>query len=157
ISITVIGYVKKGKIRYRSLAKPDDIVFVTGTVGDSQAGFYILMNQGKYINKDYFIKRHQMPTPRIDFVQQLSHLNRISLNDISDGIASEASEIARESQVNIILNDGYIPTSKDFSQFPTKLQRKWKYFGGEDFELLGTVSKKNWESIQKAAHHVNIR
>src|SRR5690625_1342534 len=98
ISITVIGYVKKGKVRYRSLAKPDDIVFVTGTVGDSQAGFYILMNQGKYINKDYFIKRHQMPKPRIDFVQQLSHLNRISLNDISDGIASEASEIARESK-----------------------------------------------------------
>src|SRR5699024_8531183 len=42
ISITVIGFVDKNKARFRHDAQAGDIVFVTGTLGDSQAGFYIL-------------------------------------------------------------------------------------------------------------------
>lgn len=151
ISITVIGYANKGKASYRSVACEGDIVFVTGTLGDSQAGFHMLMNDDDYVNKDYFVKRHQRPLPRIDFAQELSNLPRIALNDISDGIANEATEIAEASDVNIVLFEKKIPVSKDFDQFPKSLQRKWKYFGGEDFELLGTVSESHWNSVKKIA------
>jgi len=157
ISITVIGYVQKNKARYRSLSKPGDIVFVTGTLGDSQAGLYILMNEGNYVNEEYFIQRHQTPIPRIDFVKSFANIKRIALNDISDGVASEAREIANESQVNIILNIEKIPMSKDFNQFPLHLQNKWKLFGGEDFEILGTVPVKNWPEIKMAGKQTNVQ
>lgn len=156
ISISVIGYVKKGKARYRSLSKPGDIVFVTGTLGDSQAGLYILMNNGKYKNEEYFINRHQKPSPRIDFVQNLSHLDRLALNDVSDGIVSEAAEIANESQVNIILKSENIPTSKYFDQFPIQLQNKWKFSGGEDFEIFGTVAVDDWNDVKRTAYHSKV-
>src|SRR5690625_4792534 len=41
VCITIIGFVSRGKARYRSHASVGDIVFVTGTLGDSQAGLHI--------------------------------------------------------------------------------------------------------------------
>ena len=157
ISITVIGYVQKGKARYRHDACDRDIVFVTGTLGDSQAGFHILNHDGHYSNKEYYVNRHWMPSPRVAFAKALNSLNRVALNDISDGLANEASEIAEASKVNVILYEEKIPVSKDYHQFPVELQRKWKYFGGEDFELLGTVEQSDWDFVKKVAKQVNIQ
>ncbi|HEY4601464.1 MAG TPA: thiamine-phosphate kinase [Cerasibacillus sp.] len=151
ISITVIGYVSKEKARYRHTSVPGDVVFVTGTLGDSQAGLHILTHPSRYKQEEYFIRRHRMPTPRIEFVQELQDLKRLTLNDISDGIANEATEIADASDVSIHLFDEHIPTVPSFQQFPKTLQHQWKYFGGEDFELIGTVAESEWETVMKAA------
>lgn len=153
ISITVIGYVEKGKVRYRSSARDGDVVFVTGTLGDSQAGLYILTNKNEYSNQAYFISKHRKPIPRVNFAKKLSNITRMALNDISDGIVSEAAEIAVASNTSIVLYDHLLPVSTSFTQFPLKLQRKWKYFGGEDYELLGTVSKKDWGTVQ----HIGLK
>src|SRR5690625_6726448 len=59
ISVTVIGYTNAGKASLRSNAREGDVVFVTGTLGDSQAGFHILNSDDYYIYKDMLIKRHQ--------------------------------------------------------------------------------------------------
>src|SRR5699024_6082993 len=81
ISITIIGYVDKGKARYRHHASSGDVVFVTGTLGDSQAGFHMLTNNGDYIDEAYYVSRHQMPSPRINFAKALVNLSRVALND----------------------------------------------------------------------------
>lgn len=157
LSITVIGEVEKDRARYRSDAKDGDIVFVTGNLGDSRAGFHMLTESGPYENKNYFINRHQMPIPRIKFANALSAISRLSLNDISDGIANEAREIAEASNITLFLYDEMIPVSASFQQFPTSLQQQWKYFGGEDFELVGTVSPKEWSGVQRAAKETNTK
>jgi len=151
ISVTVIGYVPKGKARYRHSAKRGDIVFVTGTLGDSQAGLHLLLTDKHVKDKDFFIKRHQMPQPKIDFAKGIQSLARVTLNDISDGLANEAIEIAEASQVNITLIDQYIPFSDALSQFSSSLRRKWVYYGGEDFELLGTVAPRDWNHVKSIA------
>ncbi len=158
ISITVIGFTEKGKARYRHDAKAGDIVFVTGTLGDSQAGFYILTNPGSYKDKTYYVKKHQMPVPQVSFSRSLQGIDRLSLNDISDGIANEAAEIAEASKVSITINDDVIPTSHAYRQFPQKLQKHWKYYGGEDFELIGTVPEHDWPYVKKMAslHDVQV-
>ncbi|HLS60029.1 MAG TPA: thiamine-phosphate kinase [Virgibacillus sp.] len=157
ISITVIGYVNRGQARYRNLAKHHDVVFVTGTLGDSRAGLHMLLNQGDYINERYYKKRHQMPTPRVEFVNGLKSIPRMALNDISDGIANEAMEIAEASEVDICLVAEAIPVAQSFDQFTYQLQEKWKYFGGEDFEILGTVPTENWAQVQSVAAHVGVQ
>lgn len=151
ISVTVIGYVPQKKARYRSDARIDDIAFVTGTLGDSQAGFHILNNTSIYQDETYYIEKHRQPMPRVEFSKRLEEIDRVALNDISDGIGNEAAEIAEASHVTIHLFEDDIPTSESYSQFPSELQKKWKLFGGEDFELLGTVSEGNWIHVQKAA------
>src|SRR5690625_40096 len=159
ISITVIGYVNKDKARYRDQAKDGDIVFVTGTLGDSRAGLHILENPQtcKYKDEQYFIKRHQQPTPRIHFASALNNISRVTLNDISDGIANEAAEIAEASNVAIHLYDEKIPVHPSFKQFNPYDQYQWKYFGGEDFELLGTVPADDWPKVKNAAQQTNTK
>lgn len=157
LSITVIGDVEKDKARYRSDAKDGDIVFVTGNLGDSRAGFHMLTEPGPYENKNYFINRHQMPMPRIKFADALSTISRLSLNDISDGIANEAREVAEASNVSLFLYDEMIPINTSLQQFPSSLQHQWKYFGGEDFELVGTVSPNEWSAVQGAAEQTNTK
>lgn len=155
MTITILGYVPHDKIRYRHTAEDQDIVFVTGTLGDSQAGLHILQNEGHYIDRDHFIKRHQMPEPQVSFAKGLRELTRVTLNDISDGLANEVSEIGEASQVNVILYDELIPNRHSLSQFPTHLQQHWTYFGGEDFELVGTVAQEHWGTVEKIAHQTN--
>src|SRR5699024_1409332 len=119
ISVTVIGYADRGKARLRSQAQAGDIVFVTGTLGDAQAGFHILTTPDQdYIDKEYYVRRHQMPEPRVAFAQMLKDLPRLALNDISDGIANEASEIATASGVVIDLHAEQLPTAASLTQFP---------------------------------------
>lgn len=155
ISVTVIGYVMNGMARYRSVAKEDDIVFVTGTLGDSQAGLYILLKELQVEEKEYFIDRHRLPSPRVEFAKGLEQIPRVALNDISDGLASEANEIAKASNVTLVIDDNSIPVVPSFTQFSTDLQKKWKYFGGEDFELIGTVSVHDWDKVLKIAEKTN--
>lgn len=157
ISVTVIGYVSRKKARYRSAARAGDIVFVTGTLGDSQAGFHVLNNTGKYKDEMYYINKHQMPVPQIEFAQRMNHIDRVALNDISDGIGNEAAEIAEASKVTVHLVEDKLPVTSSFSQFPKELQTKWKLFGGEDFELVGTVAQENWQQVQEAARECGVQ
>ncbi|HEX6594897.1 MAG TPA: thiamine-phosphate kinase [Bacillota bacterium] len=158
VSVTVFGSVEKGKARFRHAAEDGDVVFVTGTLGDSQAGLYALTHPNYNMKgKQYFIHRHRQPSPRIEFSSQLRTISRLALNDISDGIANEAREIAEASKVTIYLNDQHVPVHPLLNQFSLENQRKWKYFGGEDFELVGTVSKKDWAIVEKVAAQTNTK
>jgi thiamine-monophosphate kinase len=150
VSITVLGRVEQGKCLKRSDAKPGDIVFLTGTVGDSAAGLHILLSE-KTNNESfhYLINRHQMPTPQTAAGEILHSFHRVSANDISDGVASEAREIAEASHVDLVINESLIPLSNEIMMFGREQAIKWALYGGEDYELIGTTSPDQWEKIEQ--------
>ncbi|SFK47989.1 thiamine-monophosphate kinase [Halobacillus dabanensis] len=158
VTVTVIGTVPKGKARYRSAAKPDDVLFVTGTLGDARAGLEWLLNGEPKVDEDvaYLVKRHRTPSPRVEFAQSLVSLSRLTLNDVSDGIANEANEIAEASDVDLLIDAGKLPFSKAvFRKHPERFE-EWMFSGGEDFELLGTVSEEDWPLVEKAARNIGL-
>ena len=156
LSVTINGAVNQNRIRYRSLMQPDDIIFVTGTLGDSAAGLDILLNKHTDIkNSDYLIERHQLPTPRVNFSSGLKNINRVALNDISDGLASEANELAEASQLSIYLDASEMPRSDALKQFSMSKQLNYILNGGEDFELIGSVSPTNWGELRQVAEKTN--
>lgn len=157
LSITVFGSLPFGRARYRSDAKPGDLVFTTGTLGGSSAGLHILTHPDRYLHAETLIRHHQEPFPRVKFSNHLLNLERVALNDISDGIANELAEIAAASGVAIEIQDDMIPMSEGLHQFPKELQDQWKYFGGEDYELVGCVSEKEWPLLVEAAHTTNTK
>ncbi|RWZ50106.1 thiamine-phosphate kinase [Halobacillus fulvus] len=152
VSVTVIGYVDQGKARYRSHARPGDVVFLSGTVGDSRAGLECIW---KRMNVDssvrYLMDRHRRPSPRVDFARALEGCSRVALNDVSDGIANEANEIAEASNVQLQIEQSDIPVSQALKDLFPNDYEEWMLSGGEDFELLGTVAKDEWPSVEKAA------
>lgn len=160
ITVTIIGEVPKGKKLLRSNARAGDIVFVTGTIGDSGAGLEILL-QNKMISNDeeYLISRHQRPSPRIDMASIfIEHATRISLNDISDGLASELHEIAEASHVTIIIDEDKLPISHELQHYANEQALQFALYGGEDFELVGTASYEDWIKVKEVCdkQHLTI-
>ena len=159
ITVTVIGRVHKGRHLLRKNAKVNDIVFVTGSLGDSAAGLELLLNNGVDFNfsidEQTLIRRHQLPEPKVEIGQILANYPRVALNDVSDGIASELNEIASASDVTIVIEAGKLPKSSQFASFSEDRQLHWMLNGGEDYELVGTVSKENWLDIKKECDNKN--
>ncbi|WP_078543041.1 thiamine-phosphate kinase [Litchfieldia alkalitelluris] len=152
ITVTVIGETEKGQELLRSSAKDGDVVFVTGTVGDSSGGLELLLARGRHDSftehEQFLVKRHQIPSPRVEIGRLLTNLSRVSLNDVSDGVASEANELAEASNVTITLLAELLPISKALQTYdPTGFMEK-ALFGGEDFELIGTMSETDWKKVK---------
>ncbi|MGJ9385852.1 thiamine-phosphate kinase [Salipaludibacillus sp. CF4.18] len=152
ITVTVIGSVITGKRLLRSNAKPADIVFTTGQLGLSAYGLEMLLETGLKVMEDIslrpFMKAHQKPEPQLEAGGLLADSGyRISLNDISDGIAHEAKEIAGASDVDIIIDWDKLVIREEFLEHSLEKQEEWVLYSGEDFHLVGTMSEADFEKI----------
>jgi thiamine-monophosphate kinase len=157
VNVTVIGKVECGKGIKRSHAKPGDVVFITGTTGDSAAGLHILLNEKTRNNDtDTLVQKHQMPKPNVKIGRILQHAKRVALNDISDGTASEAIEIAEASGVDLLLYEEHLPLSKEILSFGREQALRWGLFGGEDYELIGTIDTHSWNKIKNECDALSI-
>ncbi|WP_440896784.1 thiamine-phosphate kinase [Amphibacillus sp. Q70] len=156
LSVTINGIVPNNKARYRNLMRPGDYIFVTGTLGDSAAGLDFLLKKNNEIeHTDFLLNRHRYPSPRVAFAKGLTPLDRVALNDISDGIANEANELAEASKLTIYLEENKLPISDALKQFSRTKQLDYILNGGEDFELVGSVAPVNWNFVKEIAAKTN--
>lgn len=147
---TVVGIVPSDRAVKRSGAQVGDVVFVTETVGDSAAGLAAILHQ---CDMDFpgLTKRHRRPEAQIQLGKILREAGATSLNDISDGLSQELNEIAAASKVIINLDKDKIPLSEETIRLGKRLGTdplNWAFTGGEDYELAGTMSRKNWKKIK---------
>lgn len=157
INISVLGKVKICNLRLRSHAQKEDIVFCTGSLGDSAAGLEVLKlstQDKKKVPEDistYLTNKHLCPEPCLNESKVLNvSFGLHSLNDISDGLASEANEIADASDLAIHIYAEKIPISQEarsLSKIITRDPLEWALFGGEDYQLLGTIAKDKYRQL----------
>lgn len=164
ISISAIGEAKKENIIYRSGAKPDDLLVVTGDIGGAYMGLQVLErekevfkvnpnNQPDLDPYSYIIERQLKPEARKDIVKLLKDLEvkPTSMIDISDGLSSEIIHLCKQSHVGCNLYEDKIPldpqvisTCEEFKIDSTMIALS----GGEDYELLMTISQKDYPKIK---------
>ncbi len=149
LTVTVIGEVPAEKAVLRSGAKEGDLIGVTGILGLSAVGMQTLSQgvEGYERAKEVFLR----PVPKVQLGTMLREEGASSLNDISDGLASEANEIARSSFKDLYIVEDQIPLCDDLVRWGTVQQvhpTQYAYTGGEDFELLFTISKENWPRLE---------
>ncbi|MBD2864486.1 thiamine-phosphate kinase [Paenibacillus sp. IB182363] len=156
VTVTVIGEADEDRSLLRSSALPGDIVFVTGPLGNSAAGLHLLLKAGRPAvpiedmeeTVRSLVLAHRRPEPRIDAGAILASSEAGvcgALNDISDGLASEAWEIAEASGVRIVLDEERIPLSPELTRYASAAGRDphdFALYGGEDYELVGTVRRE---------------
>lgn len=151
ITITLIGKVNDKNIGKRSNAKEGDLVFTTGTFGDSACGFLLLKNKKKLLNN--LVNIHKKPIPRIELGQKIIKLTkRVSLMDASDGLADCLIQISNQSKVRIIIDKDKIPVSQNTKSAANILNRDFvdlSLYGGEDYQLVGTASKTDCTKLAK--------
>lgn len=164
LSITVIGEVEPEVRLLRAHARPGDMLFATGDLGSSAAGLQLLLQQREMDDKQTaptsyieLIQAHQRPTPHIAqgrlFAAAAADGARIATNDISDGLASEAYELAAASQVDMLIEAERIPFHPKLTACAEKLGAKaldWALYGGEDFVLIGTCSPALYDKLEQA-------
>ena len=110
-------------------------------------------NQPDLDQYTYLIERQLKPEARKDIVRLLKDLkvNPTSMIDVSDGLSSELLHICKQSEVGCDLYENKIPldpqlisTCEEFNLYVTTLALN----GGEDYELLMTISQKDYDKIK---------
>ena len=164
LSITVVGTAETGKVVYRSGAKPNDIVCISGDIGGAYMGLQVLERekqsflsnpdmQPELEDKDYIVQRQLKPEARVDIIKEFVTLGIVptSMIDISDGLASEIIHLCKASGTGADLFEDKFPidqmtydSAREFDLDPLTVMMN----GGEDYELLFTIRQEDFEKIK---------
>ena len=164
LSVSAIGHVKASKVVKRNGAKSNDLLVISGDIGAAYLGLQVLerekevfkvnpKNQPELERYSYIIERQLKPEARKDIVTLLNDLKvqPTSMIDISDGLSSEVIHLCKQSEVGCDLYEEKIPldpqvisTCEEFNIDSTTIALS----GGEDYELLMTISQADYPKIK---------
>lgn len=167
ISVTAIGEVEKKNVSKRNGAKKGDIICVTGDLGAAYLGLQVLEREKQVFltdpemqpqldKYDYIVQRQLKPEARMDIIHELSELKVTpsSMIDISDGLGSELLHIAKASEVGLQIYEEKLPIDKQTYDTGYELgidATTAAINGGEDYELLFTISQDDYEHLKNHA------
>lgn len=167
ISVTAIGEVTPGKYVKRSTAQKGDLLCVSGDLGAAYLGLTLLEREKKIFMENpaiqpdlegekYVVGRILKPEARKDIVAYFAEedITPTSMIDISDGLSSEILHLCKQSGIGCVLYEEKIPIEEEtklaafkFNLDPTACALS----GGEDYELLFTVTQDDYEKIKDNA------
>lgn len=164
ISITAIGEADSADIVYRNSARKNDLVFVSGDLGGAYMGLQLLERENQIFAKnpeiqpqfeghDYILERQLKPEARKDIIRLFKEhsVKPTSMIDISDGLSSEILHICSQSNVGCKIYEDKIPVNEETSAMAEELNMDTTICalsGGEDYELLFTLSMIDYEKIK---------
>ncbi|MEX0360841.1 MAG: thiamine-phosphate kinase [Allomuricauda sp.] len=164
ISVTALGVVNEDDLVYRSGAKPNDLLVVTGDLGGAYLGLQVLEREKEVFKVNpnsqpdldpysYIVERQLKPEARKDIVELLEKLEvkPTAMIDISDGLSSEILHLSEQSGTGCNLFEDKIPldptvisTSEEFKMDSTTIALN----GGEDYELLFNIDQADFPKIK---------
>ena len=145
IDVAIIGRVAPSEVVLRSGARVGDRLFVTGRLGGS-------LRSG----------RHATFMPRVAQARWLvTHLPLSAMIDLSDGLASDAWQIARASRATLRLEAARIPMTRAARTRQSRVSRggqalQHALMDGEDFELLFAVPPSAAHRVPRAIARVPV-
>lgn len=164
ISVTAIGSAKKEDITYRDGAHENDLLVVSGDLGAAYLGLQVLERENEVFKVNpnvqpdlaeyqYLVGRQLKPEASRNVVELLNQLEvkPTSMIDVSDGLSSEIIHLSKQSGYGFKVYEEKIPmdpmvikTAEEFGINPITCALN----GGEDYELLFTISQDDFEKIK---------
>lgn len=166
ISVTASGKTIKENVVYRKGARINDIICVTGDLGGALAGLRILLrekNNWQDDNESYFqpdleeyqyvVQRQLVPEARQDLINVLkkSDIKPTSMIDLSQGLIADLRSLLRASHTGATIYAPAIPISFETRKVANEMEEdvdKYAFYGGEDFEMLFTLSEPLVEKLK---------
>lgn len=150
ITVQAMGFTPTSEALLRSTAQVNDLIYVTGTLGDAGLGLkaiqHLLAIPEQY--QRYIFERFNRPTPRIETGIHLRGLAHAAI-DISDGLAADLNHILRASKVGASVNVDQLPLSEALQKsLPLDNAIELALTGGDDYELCFTVSPEKREALE---------
>lgn len=158
IDVTLAGEVARGKGLLRSGARPGDMIYVSGRLGQSARGLEILKSQTRKSKRarqepkdkseaEAALKAHLYPEPRCHLGRWLQSAGIPSaLMDISDGLSTDLTRLCEASGVGATVDAGSIPRPAGVAP---EHSLELALNGGEDYELLFAVPARKVRKIPR--------
>ena len=163
ITVSVIGEVEEEKVKTRKGAQEGELLCVTGELGGARVGWEVLesdTDRGPFLKA---VNRFLEPKVLLREAQELiTELNVTSMIDISDGLASEVGHICRQSGLGCILWEEKVPVAEETVVWADRRGEsiaKYIFTSGEEYELLFTVNKddyERWKATQPTQTGLNV-
>jgi thiamine-monophosphate kinase len=160
MNVTVVGEVRSGRALLRSGARPGDIIYVSGRLGEAELGLRRLRSMRRIVKGDDRLRKHLYPEPRISLGRWLSHYGMAtSMMDLSDGLSTDLTRLCAASGVGARLEASRIPTASKPQRFGVKNLDALDLAlnGGDDYELLFTVRPSKTNRVPRAFQGVPLR
>jgi thiamine-monophosphate kinase len=166
VTVTVGGEIGRRGPLLRSGARPGDVVWLSGTLGDARLGL-ALLERGAGVQARRLqhrprlcrmaIDRQRRPSPRLELGAALPGIASACI-DLSDGLVQDAGHLAAASGVALHLAGDALPCSAAvITAFPDPVERiRFAATGGEDYELLFTAPLARRDAIVRMARRLRL-
>lgn len=157
ISVTVLG--QAGRVIRRSGASPGELIYVSGSLGDASFGLELLQSGEKPEENPRKSRLYQAffdPKPRVELGVFLARNNlATAMMDLSDGISRDLPRLCRMSGTGAEIREVELPVSAVLREFSSRFSY-YALHGGEDYELIFTVSPGQESSILEIKDKFNL-
>jgi thiamine-monophosphate kinase len=153
INVVVQGLVAREEMLCRDAARPGNIIFSTGYLGDSRAGLHLILQDipADSAELQNLLRAHLRPRPHLREGRFLAQQPAVhAAIDTSDGLSSDLGHITEESGVGAAIYAEHIPVSSDLNIFCERFNFdpvEYALAGGEDYTLLCTASPETADTI----------
>ena len=159
VSVMILGAAKKNRIALRSTVHPGDILAVTGSFGKTSAGLYLLLERSLHASKEdekELLESVYMPKARLKEGLTLNRNKLLtSAIDSSDGLALSLHGLGKASDVGFIVEElPAVESVRRFAELNDKRLEDLVFYGGEEYELVMTISPWNWKKAEKIVEQV---
>jgi thiamine-monophosphate kinase len=141
ISITVIGEIREGLEVLRSGARPGDLLYVSGTLGEAERELRLLRKSpGRGNPQNAGMRKHLYPKPRVELGRWLAEKKlATAMMDLSDGLSTDLPRLCAASGVGALVDPERLPASRGLDR---QSALRLALHGGDDYELLFSVTPR---------------
>lgn len=160
VAVSAFGEVACGRVIRRGGARPDDVVFVTGTVGDAALGLSLLGGAPAGLEPAsvaFLAARYRLPEPRVALGPHLQDVATAAI-DVSDGLVADMRHICAVSQLSAVIEADRVPLSTSARQAIGDDGERLAAVlsGGDDYEILFTAPRSATNKIAELSHSSGI-
>lgn len=158
LTLTAIGEIAEGAELRRSTAWPDDLIYVSGTIGDAALGLAALkgdLADLPELHRAALIDRYRLPRPRVALGPALCGIATAAI-DISDGLVADLGHICEASGVGARIEQARVPLSAAAAAVTDPAAATAILTGGDDYELAFTASEDSGGAVAAASRAAGV-
>ena len=161
-SATLMGWAPKGRTVSRAGARPGDLVFVTGFIGDGWLGLQAALEKLPLEPERIaaLIEHYRRPVPRLAFADVILDLATASI-DVSDGLVADLGHISGASGVGLDIDLDVLPRSPaGQAWFAGRVDEQAALerlaTGGDDYEIAFTAAARDEAALRREAERRHV-
>jgi thiamine-monophosphate kinase len=155
INVAVYGLVPEDQMLTRDAARPGDVIFTTGSLGDSRAGLHLILDKvpGDTPELKSLLAAHLHPEPHLREGRLLASAGGVrAAIDVSDGLSSDLGHILEESRAGARIQAEKLPISDNLRSYCRRFGKSpvdYALAGGEDYVLLLTAPAERFAEVAR--------